>query len=134
MSKIGLRHVSVLSTDLERSVVFYSRLFDLTRLERPPFATAGAWFACGDLQLHINVYPPGTFRDRGIDRDDGHFAFRTTDFEAFIARLRANGFSEDAPESDPLRMVVVRRGMAGFPQVYIADPDRNIIEVNSAKL
>jgi len=134
MSFVGLHHVSVLSTDLERSVDFYSRLFDLTRLERPPFATAGAWFACGDLQVHINVYPPGTFRGRGIDRDDGHFAFRTDDFEAFVARLQANGFREDAAEDDPLRMVVVRRGLAGFPQVYLADPDRNIIEVNSATL
>ena len=29
-------------------------------------------------------------------------------------------------------MILKRTGMAGFPQVYLMDPDRNIIEVNGA--
>jgi catechol 2,3-dioxygenase-like lactoylglutathione lyase family enzyme len=132
MPSVAIHHVSVLSTDLERSVQFYERVFDLKRQPRPPFATAGAWFACGHLQVHINVYPPGNFRQRGIDRDDGHFAFRTDDFEGFVDHLKAQGFREDTDENDPQRMIVVRKGIAGFPQVYLADPDRNIIEVNGA--
>jgi catechol 2,3-dioxygenase-like lactoylglutathione lyase family enzyme len=132
MSTVALHHVSVLATDLARSVDFYTRLFDLQPIDRPPFATSGAWLACGRLQVHINVYPSGTFRRRGIDRDDGHFAFRTDDFEAFVKRITANGFREDAGEDDPQRMIIVRQGIAGFPQVYVTDPDRNIIEVNGA--
>ena len=31
-----------------------------------------------------------------------------------------------------MRMIVRRNGLAGFPQVYLIDPDRNIIEVNGA--
>jgi catechol 2,3-dioxygenase-like lactoylglutathione lyase family enzyme len=132
MPSVAIHHVSVLSTDLDQSVQFYQGLFDLKPLPRPPFATAGAWLACGHLQVHINVYPPGTYRSRGIDRDDGHFAFRTDDFEGFVERLKSHGFREDADESDPQRMIVLRKGMAGFPQVYVADPDRNIIEINGA--
>lgn len=131
MPSIALHHVSVLATDLDRSVDFYKKVFDLKPLSRPPFATSGAWFACGHLQVHINVYP-GNFRTRGIDRDDLHFAFRTDDFDGFVEKLRAAGFREDAAEDDPHRMVVVRSGLAGFLQVYVADPDRNVIEINNA--
>jgi hypothetical protein len=42
------------------------------------------------------------------------------------------GFSEDAPRDDPKHMILKRTGMAGFPQLYLMDPDRNIIEVNGA--
>ncbi len=132
MPLVALHHVSLLSTDLERSVSFYERVFGLKRIARPDFQTAGAWFACGHLQVHVIVYPPGNFRRRGIDRDDMHFAFRTDDFEGFVAHLTAEGFREDTAEDDLQRMVINRSGRAGFPQVYLTDPDRNIIEINGA--
>ena len=128
---VALHHVSVVSTDLARSVDFYTRLFDLQPMARPPFASQGAWLACGALQVHIVLYPEGTFRGRGVETSDVHFAFRTDDFEAFVAKLAENGFREDAGEGDPHRMIV-RSGLAGFPQVYVTDPDRNLIEVNGA--
>jgi hypothetical protein len=31
-----------------------------------------------------------------------------------------------------MRILVNRSGMAGFLQLYVLDPDRNIIEVNTA--
>ena len=43
--------------------------------------------------------------------------------------LTVNGFREDAAENDPMR-VIVRR--TGFPQLFLLDPDRNIIEINGA--
>jgi hypothetical protein len=42
------------------------------------------------------------------------------------------GFRADAAEDDPKRMILKRTGMAGFPQLYLIDPDHNIIEVNGA--
>ena len=67
-----------------------------------------------------------------MDNDDIHFAFRTDDFEAFVARAEAMGFRADAAQDDPKRMILKRQGMAGFPQLYLMDPDRNVIEVNGA--
>jgi hypothetical protein len=46
--------------------------------------------------------------------------------------LTANGFREHAAEDDPMRIMVRRNGLAGLPQLYLLDPDRNIIEVNGA--
>jgi hypothetical protein len=30
-------------------------------MERPPFKNVGAWLACGTMQLHLTVHPPGSF-------------------------------------------------------------------------
>ena len=80
----------------------------------------------------MTLYPPGTFRTGEIDGDDCHFAFRTDDFDEALATLTANGFREDAAEDDPTRVMVRRNGLAGFPQLFQLDPDRNIIEINGA--
>ena len=132
MSNVTLHHVSIVTANLKRSLTFYSDLFELQSLPRPQFPSSGAWLECGSLQLHLVVNVQGTFRGtQGVDNNDGHFALRTDDFEGFINRAIAMGFKEDAPVEDPKRLLVVRKGVAGFPQVYLLDPDRNVIEVNA---
>lgn len=132
MAGLTLHHVSLIVTDLERSAKFYRELFDLEPMARPPFEVEGMWLACGTLQVHLVVHPAGSFRTGDIDNDDWHFAFNTEDFEGVVARLEAHGFREDAGESDPKRLLIKRSGLAGFPQLYLIDPDRNVIEVNGA--
>jgi catechol 2,3-dioxygenase-like lactoylglutathione lyase family enzyme len=128
-----LHHVSIVVSDLARSIAFYRDVFGLEQIARPAFNVEGAWFACGALQVHLIVNPGGTFRPRAtIDTADTHFAFRTDDFEAVMRGLARRGFREDAQEGDPRRVRVVRDGLAGFPQAFLLDPDRNIIEVNGA--
>lgn len=109
-------------------LAFYQTLFGLTTIERPPFKVPGAWLACGHLEVHLTVYPTGSFRIGNVDNHDCHFAFRTDDF----AKLTASGFREDAAEDDPMRIIVRRKGPAGYPQLFLLDPDRNIIELNGA--
>ena len=46
--------------------------------------------------------------------------------------LNPTDFDENGAEDDPKRMLVRRTGAANFPQVYLLDPDNNIIEVNGA--
>jgi catechol 2,3-dioxygenase-like lactoylglutathione lyase family enzyme len=132
--ELMLHHVSIVTTDLERAIAFYSDVFELDQMERPPFPIGGVWFSCGAAQVHLVHHPEGTFRERRIDNNDGHFAFRTDDFEGFVARLEACGFRADAEPDDPKRMLLFRNGAAGFGQVYLLDPDRNIIEINAAPL
>ena len=130
---VHLHHVALVSKDPERSAEFYQSMFGLRRLDRPPFKIEGVWIDCGpSLQLHLTKHLPGNFRTRGVDNNDGHFAFRTDDFEGILSRLLAAGFREDAPEGDPKQIMVNRSGLAGFLQLYVLDPDRNIIEVNTA--
>ena len=130
---VQLHHVALLATDPEQSATFYESVFGLERLERPPFKIEGVWLGCGPgLQLHLTKHLPGTFRSGGVDNNDGHFAFRTDDFEGILSRLLAAGYREDLPEGDSMRMMVNRSGLAGFLQVYVMDRDRNVIEVNTA--
>jgi catechol 2,3-dioxygenase-like lactoylglutathione lyase family enzyme len=132
MAHLALHHVNVIVSDLPRSLAFYQKLFGLTIIERPTFKNPGAWLACGGLQVHLSVHPPGSFRTANVDGADTHFAFRTEDFDGALATLIANGFGEDAAEDDPMRVMVRRDGPAGFPQLFLLDPDRNIIEINGA--
>ncbi|WP_111563332.1 VOC family protein [Rhizobium sp.] len=130
---LALHHVSIITDDLDKSLPFYRDVFGLSEIPRPDFPVGGAWLACGSLQVHLVVHPEGTFRQRPvIDRNDWHFAFRTDDFEGVLERLAALGFSGDLPEGDPKHMLVFRTGLAGFPQLYLRDPDLNIVEINGA--
>lgn len=134
MSAPVLHHVSIVATDLDRSVAFYQELFGLDRLHRPQLAVPGAWLARQDLQLHIILNPAGTFRPRAkIDIGDMHFALRTDDFDAVLKKLVGLGFTENADPDDRKQMLVIRNSPAGFPQLYILDPDLNIVEINGAK-
>lgn len=133
MHQPKLHHVSLASTDLDRSVAFLERALQARRTERPPFANPGAWVAAGDVSIHLNLNADGTFRRvRVIDSDDCHFAVRVADFDAALDHLRSQGFHETPNLADPNGMLVRRSGAAGFPQVFIMDPDGNVIEINAA--
>ena len=84
-----------------------------------------------DWQRHVLAFS-GYLELGMFDGADCHFAFRTDDFEGALATLTVNGFREDAAEDDPMRVMVRRDSPAGFPQLFILDPDRNIIEINGA--
>ncbi|WP_210162826.1 VOC family protein [Kaistia adipata] len=130
---LSLDHVSIVVTDLDRSTRFYEEMFGLERVPRPAFSIPGTWLACGPLQIHLVLNAEGTFRTRpGIDNGDVHFAFRTDDFDGVLARLTGRGFDEHAPADAANHLYVLRNGRAGFPQLYLLDPDRNIIEINGA--
>jgi catechol 2,3-dioxygenase-like lactoylglutathione lyase family enzyme len=131
-----LHHVSLPATDLERSVRFYREIVGLRQIERPPFNFPGAWFAIGESQqLHLIVYEGTTFRgQKGINTRDGHFAVRVPSYRAAVEFLKAKGYREDADPLDMLSLRLQPHATAGFPQIYILDPDRNVIEINAAVL
>ena len=51
-----------------------------------------------------------------------------------VAHLEAAGVSADLHEDDKQRMLIIREGLAGFPQLYLLDPDLNNIEANAAPM
>jgi catechol 2,3-dioxygenase-like lactoylglutathione lyase family enzyme len=131
-----LHHVTLTVTDVERSRTFYREILGLREIARPPFPFPGAWFQIGDCQhLHLLVHDDATFRapDKGIDTRDVHFAVRVPSFHRTLDFLRGKGYSEDS--SDRFRRMDVRpRPTAGYPQIYIIDPDRHVIEINAESL
>jgi len=136
LAELLLHHVSLPVRDVDKSTKFYEALFGLSRLPRPNFGIDGVWLSCGNGQIHLDANPEtGTFRDeKHMDIADVHFAFRTDDFEAMVQKLAGHGFSDALPQDDPKWILVIRDGLAGFPQLYLLDPDRNTIEVNAAPI
>lgn len=123
LTPTGIHHVSILVTDLDRSKKFYREVLGLQELERPPFAFKGAWFSIGNggQQLHLIVHDGETRRVGGIDSRDGHFAIRVSSYREAVSHLESLNVEHD------LRP----RTTAGFPQIFLLDPDRNIIEINA---
>ena len=119
MNKPYLHHLLIAADDLERSRQFYSGVLELEEIERPAFAYPGIWYKIGDGQqtVHIIVRTDATLRrNKPNDPDDIHFALRMKSYRDTLAWLRAKGFRPNS--------------LAGYPQIYILDPDRNIIEFN----
>jgi glyoxylase I family protein len=131
-----LHHVSLTVNDLERSKQFYREILCLEEIARPPFPFPGAWFAIGGGQhVHLIVHPAGTGRGgRPIDTRDNHFAVRVASYRETVDFLRSKGYSEHAAEGDPKRIILSPRATAGFPQIYVLDPDHHVIEINAATL
>ena len=131
----GIHHVSLTVSDLERSRAFYREVLGLREIARPNFSFPGAWFQVGESQqLHLIVHNHSTFREgKALDTRDVHFAVRVSDYLGTVDLLRGAGYAEGAAD-EFRRMIVNPHATAGFPQMYILDPDRHVIEINAASL
>jgi glyoxylase I family protein len=119
-----LHHVSIPVIDLERAKRFYHAVLGLRELDRPPFDFRGAWYAVGDRQLHLIVHPETRTlrRTTSIDSRDGHFALRAQNYRDTVRHLQQHGVPcRERPEN-----------LTSWPQLFVADPDGNIIELNFA--
>ena len=59
---------------------------------------------------------------------------RVGSYRQTVDYLRSKGYCEDATDGEFQRMILQPHATAGFPQIYILDPDRNVIEINAAQL
>ena len=131
----GLFETHINVRDLQRAIDFYRDVLGLAEIPRPDFPFPGAWFALGDRELHlIGGEEARSQGGNGTDSRQLHFAIRVASFEQALARLRGLGFSEEVAENDPMHVRVVPRPLTGYPQAYVCDPDRHLIEINAACL
>lgn len=130
----SIHHVSIPVVDLERAKQFYEEILGLAEITRPPFDFPGAWYQLGDRQLHLIVHDESTFREnKPVDSRDIHFAIRVNSYRQTRDFLRSKGFH---PETDDefKKMKENPQSITGWPQLYIMDPDRNVIELNADHL
>ena len=126
-----LHHVLVPIANVERARHFYRDVLELREIARPAFPFGGAWFQFGGGQhLHLVVRGDATTSrgDKPVDASDVHFALGMTSYAKTLTWLRGKGFSEDLPPDDMHKMILRPNSIVGRPQIYIIDPDHNVIE------
>ncbi|MGP4060575.1 VOC family protein [Halobacillus sp. H74] len=119
----GIHHVSLLVTDIEKSKHFYGEILGFEESHhRPDFDFPGAWYQIGQTQLHLIVHPEGKILrgTRLIDSRDGHFAIRVKNIKQFIKRM----------EKNEVEILNKPNNKTDWHQVFISDPDGNLIEFN----
>lgn len=117
-----LNHVSITVTDVEKARDFYSNVLGFKEIPRPAFNFPGIWYSLGgDLSLHIilneELVRPPVERETILARY-GHFAVWTDDCDATADTINAKG----------LHTRDVISGPTGLRQVFIKDPDGNMVE------
>lgn len=120
-----LHHVAIAVSDLDRAKRFYGDLLGFREIPRPAFAFPGAWYRVGDRDVHLIVVSRSPLNaDAALQTPDAHAAFRVKDFRAARQYLESRGV--------PMRVTL--DGPTGFPQIHVMDPDRNVIEINAARI
>jgi glyoxylase I family protein len=111
-----LLHAGLLITDLERSRAFYTGILGLKEKGRPDFDFPGAWYDLGECELHLiatkDSLPPASERPSR----DFHVCFLIEDYEGTKQALERAG-------------VGFREGSSGLAQIFVRDPDGNLIEL-----
>jgi catechol 2,3-dioxygenase-like lactoylglutathione lyase family enzyme len=111
----ALDHVTVISTDLARTLVFYQHLLGLHLGSRPAFGMPGSWlYAGGHALVHVLERPV-----EGLGGVIDHVAFKARGRAALSARLDAAGV--------PFKLVALPDGSA--LQMFLRDPDGARIEL-----
>ena len=106
-------HVSVITTDVERSRRFYRDVLGLKEIAKPrTFNFVVIWFDLGNQQLHLFL------KDQPDTRGPRHFALRVADVQAARRHFEAHGIPTQ--ETTPI---------PGADRFFIWDPDGNRIEV-----
>lgn len=120
MQLSGFTHVSIHATDVEESAAFYEDLFDVEREPAPNFGLPVVWLRFGDQQLHLF--------ERDVEAPPyHHFGVAVDDFGEFYRRARERGLllDEDDPQGEDVYELP-----DGSVQVYVRDPDGNLLEVD----
>jgi catechol 2,3-dioxygenase-like lactoylglutathione lyase family enzyme len=117
-----LNHVSITVTDVGKARDFYTGVLGLTEIPRPAFNFPGIWYSLGNsLSLHIilndQLVRPAVEREK-IQAQYPHFALWTEDADRTAARIEQLGL--------PCRDVV--SGPTGLRQIFVKDPDGNMVE------
>jgi glyoxylase I family protein len=112
-SLIGIHHVSIVVTDLERSRRFYGQVLGLREIPRPAtFDFVVVWYDLG--AQHIHLVP----RETAEAASPRHFALQVENADAARAHFEKLGVT--TRETTPI---------PGCDRFFVHDPDGNLIEI-----
>jgi catechol 2,3-dioxygenase-like lactoylglutathione lyase family enzyme len=119
---LGVHHVTILVTDLERSRRFYGEVLGLQEEEdMPDFGKPLIWYRVGATQVHLlpkEYVPVNQFHDLSNLAWNRHVALGIEDFSEIRDRLQQAGVSYcESPNAN-----------LGMKQLFFQDPDGNGLE------
>ena len=121
-------HVTFVVADLERSRTFYEGVLGMRPAPRPAFNFKGLWFAAGNTFVHLILEhdesgPSGaSIPEKCSLSRTRHLAFEVASASETIAILAEHNVPiVSGPKNRP----------DGPIQLYVFDPDRNLIELFS---
>ena len=117
MKILAIDHVQIAMPmgEEERARAFYVGLLGFSELPKPPELAkrGGAWFASGNVQLHLGV--EADFRPAG----KAHPAFIVSDLDSLIAHAQIGGYETDT----------IQPPLDGHKRAHVFDPFGNRIEL-----
>ena len=116
-----LLHAAILVNDLERARIFYEKVLGLTEKPRHDFDFNGVWYDLGECELHLMVVPDPLPTTEQRPRRDFHVAFKIESYQA--AKTHLDGLA-----------IPYREGRRDIPQLFVRDPDGNLIELQQPVL
>ncbi len=125
MHRYTLNHIALSVKDVDQSVDFYQKVFQLKEIENTASVSKTRWLIFNDgRQLHLIPRPDAELRiNKAV-----HFALATSAIDAFMQHLEALKINftdwKDLPVKDYIRD-------DGIKQVYFQDPNGYWIEVNN---
>ncbi len=133
VSPFGVWHVAIPTTDLERSKRFYEEVLglDVMPTERRRLRPGSGnrfryeWYEVGSVEFHLMQQNPSLLEDtagRVNPTVETHVAFQVADIDAAKKTLDDAGI----PYID---MTAVRDNPNQARQMFIRDPDGNLIEI-----
>lgn len=125
MFAFSFNHIALSIKNVNKSVQFYQKVFQLKEIENTASNSKTRWLSINEgKQLHLIPRPNAEIKiNKAV-----HFALATSDLDSFITHLEKLNieYSDwiNSPNKDYIRK-------DGIRQVYFQDPDGYWIEVNN---
>ena len=117
MADTNIQHVNLMVDDLDAAVSFYTEVLGLGLASTPDLGFPAQFIAINDYQeIHLNQLPD-------VRPERAHFCLRVADFNGVFRRAKSAGVVETGTWGH------ARRLASGVMQVFVRDPDGNLVEI-----
>jgi catechol 2,3-dioxygenase-like lactoylglutathione lyase family enzyme len=121
-----LDHIALLVRDLDESVAFLTSVLGLEEIPNPMGGTHIRWIEIGDgRRFHVQA---GDISRLHVEKQT-HFALSAGDFDAVLARFRADGVAFADMAGTP---GAINTRPDGMRAVFLRDPNGYWFEINDA--